>query len=61
MLLRRVNGAENEVGGTCSTHRRVANAYTAWSHRLKERGRLKDLYAHMRIILKWILKEEGVD
>jgi hypothetical protein len=40
------------MGGACSRHRELKNAYEFYLKNLKIRDRLGDLYVHGRIILK---------
>jgi hypothetical protein len=37
----------------------VKNAYKFWSENLKGRGHSEDVSANGRMILKWILEEQG--
>jgi hypothetical protein len=48
---------EDKVGGSCSTHREMRNAYQISVGTLERKRLLGNLCVDGRIILKWILKK----
>jgi hypothetical protein len=49
----------NEMGGACSMHEIVRNAYTILVGKPEEKRPLEDLSVDRKIILKWILGKSG--